>query len=140
MYQRTKVKILVLSSVMGRVAVWLTGRDENRLHLTQRVIVRGYGPPPSALRHACPAATQTLKYLSKTPCGRQRPEMVGAFLSAMMRHKLTKSVPPPPSIFPHAKMRRASVDATGVPFRLSPGLRSCSCSTTDRGPPWRCSW
>ncbi|XP_051904059.1 DNA-directed RNA polymerase III subunit RPC9 isoform X2 [Hippocampus zosterae] len=34
---------------------------------------------------------ETLKYLSKTPCGRQRPEMVDAFLVAMMRHKLTKA-------------------------------------------------
>uniref|UniRef100_A0A3Q2XQY1 DNA-directed RNA polymerase III subunit RPC9 n=1 Tax=Hippocampus comes TaxID=109280 RepID=A0A3Q2XQY1_HIPCM len=34
---------------------------------------------------------ETLKYLSKTPCGRQSPEMVDAFLLAMMRHKLTKA-------------------------------------------------
>ncbi|XP_077403792.1 DNA-directed RNA polymerase III subunit RPC9 isoform X2 [Vanacampus margaritifer] len=34
---------------------------------------------------------ETLKYLSKTPCSRQRPEMVQAFLSTMMRHKLTKA-------------------------------------------------
>ncbi|XP_061558660.1 DNA-directed RNA polymerase III subunit RPC9 isoform X1 [Phycodurus eques] len=34
---------------------------------------------------------ETLKYLSKTPCSRQRPEMVKAFLSTMMRHKLTKA-------------------------------------------------
>ncbi|XP_037125830.1 DNA-directed RNA polymerase III subunit RPC9 [Syngnathus acus] len=34
---------------------------------------------------------ETLKYLSKTPCSRQRPEMLEAFLSTMMRHKLTKA-------------------------------------------------
>ncbi|XP_057677227.1 DNA-directed RNA polymerase III subunit RPC9 isoform X1 [Corythoichthys intestinalis] len=34
---------------------------------------------------------ETLKYLSKTPCSRQGPEMVQAFLSTMMHHKLTKA-------------------------------------------------
>ncbi|XP_061658563.1 DNA-directed RNA polymerase III subunit RPC9 [Syngnathoides biaculeatus] len=34
---------------------------------------------------------ETLKYLSKTPCSRQSPEMVKVFLSTMMRHKLTKA-------------------------------------------------
>ncbi|XP_077360941.1 DNA-directed RNA polymerase III subunit RPC9 [Festucalex cinctus] len=34
---------------------------------------------------------ETLKYLSNTPCSRQRPEMVQAFLSTMMHHKLTKA-------------------------------------------------
>ncbi|XP_077597053.1 DNA-directed RNA polymerase III subunit RPC9 [Stigmatopora nigra] len=34
---------------------------------------------------------ETLKYLSKTPSSRQRPEMVQAFLSTMRDHKLTKA-------------------------------------------------
>ncbi|KAA0720248.1 DNA-directed RNA polymerase III subunit RPC9 [Triplophysa tibetana] len=34
---------------------------------------------------------ETLKYLSKTPCVRQRPETVKDFLTAMMPHKLTKA-------------------------------------------------
>ncbi|KAM9781365.1 DNA-directed RNA polymerase III subunit RPC9 [Syngnathus typhle] len=34
---------------------------------------------------------ETLKYLSQTPCSRQHPEMLKAFLSTMMRHKLTKA-------------------------------------------------
>lgn len=37
-------------------------------------------------------STQTLKYLSKTPCSRQSPEIVKEFLTTMMPHKLTKSV------------------------------------------------
>lgn len=37
-------------------------------------------------------STQTLKYLSKTPCSRQSPETVKEFLTTMMPHKLTKSV------------------------------------------------
>lgn len=36
--------------------------------------------------------SQTLKYLSKTPCSRQSPEIVKEFLTTMMPHKLTKSV------------------------------------------------
>lgn len=35
---------------------------------------------------------QTLKYLSKTPCSRQSPEIVKEFLTTMVPHKLTKSV------------------------------------------------
>uniref|UniRef100_A0A3P8TFM0 DNA-directed RNA polymerase III subunit RPC9 n=1 Tax=Amphiprion percula TaxID=161767 RepID=A0A3P8TFM0_AMPPE len=35
---------------------------------------------------------ETLKYLSKTPCSRQSPEIVKEFLTTMMPHKLTKSV------------------------------------------------
>ncbi|XP_056587350.1 DNA-directed RNA polymerase III subunit RPC9 isoform X3 [Triplophysa dalaica] len=34
---------------------------------------------------------ETLKYLSNTPCVRQRPETVQDFLTAMMPHKLTKA-------------------------------------------------
>uniref|UniRef100_A0A3P9NSH0 DNA-directed RNA polymerase III subunit RPC9 n=1 Tax=Poecilia reticulata TaxID=8081 RepID=A0A3P9NSH0_POERE len=34
---------------------------------------------------------ETLKYLSKTPCSRQSPEIVKEFLSTMMHHKLTKA-------------------------------------------------
>ncbi|XP_056141052.1 DNA-directed RNA polymerase III subunit RPC9 [Lampris incognitus] len=34
---------------------------------------------------------ETLKYLSKTPCSRQSPEIVKEFLSTMMPHKLTKA-------------------------------------------------
>ncbi|KAI7796382.1 putative DNA-directed RNA polymerase III subunit RPC9, partial [Triplophysa rosa] len=34
---------------------------------------------------------ETLKYLSKTPCVRQRPETVKDFLTAMLPHKLTKA-------------------------------------------------
>lgn len=37
-------------------------------------------------------STQTMKYLSKTPCSRQSPEIVKEFLTTMMPHKLTKSV------------------------------------------------
>ncbi|MBN3304186.1 RPC9 polymerase, partial [Amia calva] len=33
---------------------------------------------------------ETLKYLSKTPCARQSPEMVTEFLTSMLPHKLTK--------------------------------------------------
>lgn len=33
---------------------------------------------------------QTLKYLSKTPCSRQSPEIVKEFLTTMMPQKLTK--------------------------------------------------
>ncbi|KAK1883088.1 DNA-directed RNA polymerase III subunit RPC9 [Dissostichus eleginoides] len=36
--------------------------------------------------------TQTLKYLSKTPCSRQNPEIVKEFLTTMKPHKLTKSM------------------------------------------------
>lgn len=51
---------------------------------------------PLVLRHAhillpC-TLRQTLKYLSQTPCSRQRPETVKEFLTTMMHHKLTKSV------------------------------------------------
>ncbi|KAA8586794.1 hypothetical protein FQN60_000630 [Etheostoma spectabile] len=35
---------------------------------------------------------ETLKYLSKTPCSRQTPEIVKEFLTTMMPHKLTKSM------------------------------------------------
>ncbi|XP_031712754.1 DNA-directed RNA polymerase III subunit RPC9 isoform X1 [Anarrhichthys ocellatus] len=34
---------------------------------------------------------ETLKYLSKTPCSRQTPEIVKEFLTTMMPHKLTKA-------------------------------------------------
>ncbi|XP_060911245.1 DNA-directed RNA polymerase III subunit RPC9 [Labrus mixtus] len=34
---------------------------------------------------------ETLKYLSKTPCSRQSPEIVKEFLNTMMPHKLTKA-------------------------------------------------
>ncbi|KAK7925785.1 hypothetical protein WMY93_008095 [Mugilogobius chulae] len=34
---------------------------------------------------------ETLKYLSKTPCSRQSPEIVKEFLTTMMPHKLTKA-------------------------------------------------
>ncbi|XP_029303338.1 DNA-directed RNA polymerase III subunit RPC9 isoform X1 [Cottoperca gobio] len=34
---------------------------------------------------------ETLKYLSKTPCSRQNPEIVKEFLTTMMPHKLTKA-------------------------------------------------
>ncbi|XP_038155353.1 DNA-directed RNA polymerase III subunit RPC9 isoform X2 [Cyprinodon tularosa] len=34
---------------------------------------------------------ETLKYLSKTPCSRQSPEIVNQFLRTMMQHKLTKA-------------------------------------------------
>ncbi|MEQ2262235.1 hypothetical protein XENORESO_003427 [Xenotaenia resolanae] len=34
---------------------------------------------------------ETLKYLSKTPCSRQSPEIVKEFLITMMHHKLTKA-------------------------------------------------
>ncbi|XP_066552320.1 DNA-directed RNA polymerase III subunit RPC9 [Amia ocellicauda] len=34
---------------------------------------------------------ETLKYLSKTPCARQSPEMVTEFLTSMLPHKLTKA-------------------------------------------------
>ncbi|XP_054907288.1 DNA-directed RNA polymerase III subunit RPC9 isoform X1 [Poeciliopsis prolifica] len=34
---------------------------------------------------------ETLKYLSKTPCSRQSPEIVKEFLGTMMHHKLTKA-------------------------------------------------
>ncbi|XP_020775768.1 DNA-directed RNA polymerase III subunit RPC9 [Boleophthalmus pectinirostris] len=34
---------------------------------------------------------ETLKYLSKTPCSRQSPEIVKDFLTTMMPHKLTKA-------------------------------------------------
>ncbi|CAG08852.1 unnamed protein product, partial [Tetraodon nigroviridis] len=34
---------------------------------------------------------ETLKYLSQTPCSRQRPETVKEFLTTMMHHKLTKA-------------------------------------------------
>ncbi|XP_060792206.1 DNA-directed RNA polymerase III subunit RPC9 isoform X2 [Neoarius graeffei] len=34
---------------------------------------------------------ETLKYLSKTPCVHQSPEIVKDFLSAMLPHKLTKA-------------------------------------------------
>ncbi|XP_030637849.1 DNA-directed RNA polymerase III subunit RPC9 [Chanos chanos] len=34
---------------------------------------------------------ETLKYLSKTPCSRQNPEIVKGFLTAMLSHKLTKA-------------------------------------------------
>ncbi|MCI4386541.1 hypothetical protein PGIGA_G00063550 [Pangasianodon gigas] len=34
---------------------------------------------------------ETLKYLSKTPCAHQSPEIVKDFLSAMLPHKLTKA-------------------------------------------------
>nr|XP_020455365.1 DNA-directed RNA polymerase III subunit RPC9 [Monopterus albus] len=34
---------------------------------------------------------ETLKYLSKTPCSRQSPEIVKEFLVTMMPHKLTKA-------------------------------------------------
>uniref|UniRef100_A0AAZ1X5A1 DNA-directed RNA polymerase III subunit RPC9 n=1 Tax=Oreochromis aureus TaxID=47969 RepID=A0AAZ1X5A1_OREAU len=33
---------------------------------------------------------ETLKYLSKTPCSRQSPEIVKEFLTTMVPHKLTK--------------------------------------------------
>ncbi|KAF3841017.1 hypothetical protein F7725_006879 [Dissostichus mawsoni] len=35
---------------------------------------------------------ETLKYLSKTPCSRQNPEIVKEFLTTMKPHKLTKSM------------------------------------------------
>uniref|UniRef100_A0A3P9L6J0 DNA-directed RNA polymerase III subunit RPC9 n=1 Tax=Oryzias latipes TaxID=8090 RepID=A0A3P9L6J0_ORYLA len=35
---------------------------------------------------------ETLKYLSKTPCSRQSPEIVREFLTTMMPQKLTKAV------------------------------------------------
>ncbi|KAF4077392.1 hypothetical protein AMELA_G00207620 [Ameiurus melas] len=34
---------------------------------------------------------ETLKYLSKTPCAQQSPEIMKDFLSAMLPHKLTKA-------------------------------------------------
>uniref|UniRef100_A0A3B3ZR81 DNA-directed RNA polymerase III subunit RPC9 n=1 Tax=Periophthalmus magnuspinnatus TaxID=409849 RepID=A0A3B3ZR81_9GOBI len=34
---------------------------------------------------------ETLKYLSKSPCSRQSPEIVKEFLTTMMPHKLTKA-------------------------------------------------
>uniref|UniRef100_A0A669F7H3 DNA-directed RNA polymerase III subunit RPC9 n=1 Tax=Oreochromis niloticus TaxID=8128 RepID=A0A669F7H3_ORENI len=34
---------------------------------------------------------ETLKYLSKTPCSRQSPEIVKEFLTTMVPHKLTKA-------------------------------------------------
>ncbi|XP_023701203.1 DNA-directed RNA polymerase III subunit RPC9 [Paramormyrops kingsleyae] len=34
---------------------------------------------------------ETMKYLAKTPCSRQSPEVVKDFLSAMLPHKLTKA-------------------------------------------------
>uniref|UniRef100_A0A672ZSA0 DNA-directed RNA polymerase III subunit RPC9 n=1 Tax=Sphaeramia orbicularis TaxID=375764 RepID=A0A672ZSA0_9TELE len=34
---------------------------------------------------------ETLKYLSKTPCSRQSPEIVKEFLTTMIPHKLTKA-------------------------------------------------
>ncbi|XP_006641122.1 DNA-directed RNA polymerase III subunit RPC9 isoform X3 [Lepisosteus oculatus] len=34
---------------------------------------------------------ETLKYLSKTPCVRQSPEIVKEFLTSMLSHKLTKA-------------------------------------------------
>ncbi|TRY76002.1 hypothetical protein DNTS_010904 [Danionella cerebrum] len=34
---------------------------------------------------------ETLKYLSSTPCVRQKPETVTEFLTAMLPHKLTKA-------------------------------------------------
>ncbi|XP_012736915.1 DNA-directed RNA polymerase III subunit RPC9 [Fundulus heteroclitus] len=34
---------------------------------------------------------ETLKYLSKTPCSRQSPEIIKEFLTTMKHHKLTKA-------------------------------------------------
>lgn len=42
--------------------------------------------------HTFNFVSQTLKYLSQTPCSRQRPETVKEFLTTMMHHKLTKLV------------------------------------------------
>ncbi|XP_041606290.1 DNA-directed RNA polymerase III subunit RPC9 isoform X6 [Vulpes lagopus] len=38
-----------------------------------------------------PTTTETLKYISKTPCRHQTPEIVREFLTAMKSHKLTKA-------------------------------------------------
>lgn len=44
---------------------------------------------------------QTLKYLSKTPCAHQSPEIIKDFLSEMLPHKLTKWVQWLMSFTPH---------------------------------------
>ncbi|XP_057604243.1 DNA-directed RNA polymerase III subunit RPC9 isoform X2 [Hippopotamus amphibius kiboko] len=41
---------------------------------------------------------ETLKYISKTPCRHQSPEIVREFLTAMKSHKLTKTCPPQAAI------------------------------------------
>lgn len=70
---------------------------------------------------------QTLKYLSKTPCSRQSPEIVKEFLTTMMPHKLTKSVRSGRSIgvFIHMFFACYTEDLHFI-FRLTQILYVCS--------------
>ncbi|XP_064449136.1 DNA-directed RNA polymerase III subunit RPC9 isoform X3 [Mirounga angustirostris] len=45
----------------------------------------------NATEEMCPSHCMTLKYISKTPCRHQSPEIVREFLTAMKSHKLTKA-------------------------------------------------
>lgn len=84
-------------------------------------------------------STQTLKYLSKTPCSRQSPEIVKEFLTTMMPHKLTKSVTSHKCkdkhihtalyniysfIFPHQGRKTAAIEP---PTTDSSGNSACEC-------------
>lgn len=81
---------------------------------------------------------QTLKYLSQTPCSRQRPETVKEFLTTMMHHKLTKSVFfTKPSVLLCNVLFLASLLSCYFP---SSGQKNFNCWTTGRRQQWKFSW
>ncbi|KAF6356765.1 CGRP receptor component [Rhinolophus ferrumequinum] len=67
---------------------------------------------------------ETLKYISKTPCRHQTPEIVREFLTAMKSHKLTKAEKL--QLLNHRPM-------TAVEIQLLPDVRDC-CGKCQRGP------
>lgn len=82
--------------VLARSGRWLTSLPARHVFLLApglRVFrIVGLSRDILILSHLCICTylSQTLKYLSKTPCSRQSPEIVRNFLTTMMNHKLTK--------------------------------------------------